>query len=77
MVASATSYRVTSWTTIRVVNATTGRLTIVALGRLRLLLGMLLFLLDALSAIGEGEALIFLFKLFFLGLLPVVLLLAY
>jgi hypothetical protein len=38
---------------------------------------MLLFLLDALSAIGEGEALLFLFKLFFLGLLLVVLLLAY
>jgi hypothetical protein len=38
---------------------------------------MLLFLLDALSAIGEGEALLFLFKLFFVGLLPVVLLLAY
>jgi hypothetical protein len=44
---------------------------------LRLLLEMRLFLLDALSAIGEAEALLFLFKLFFLGILPLVLLLAY
>jgi len=38
---------------------------------------MRLLLLDALSALGEGEALLFLFKLFFLGVLPVGLLLAY
>jgi hypothetical protein len=57
--------------------AAMARKQVIDLVPLRLPLGMRLFLLDALSAIGEAEALIFLFKLFFLGVLPIGLLLAY